>query len=270
MADTAFAYMDESGDLGWKLDLPYLDGGSSRYFVIAIAIGMNTNYRRIGKVVDKLHELQKWTSLKEKKWATVKSHAPRVAFCQLAAKELSSNAEIKVFVAVYHKESAPEFVRTVDVRSMFPEKNEGELQILESKYKGRAHLVYAMMVAETLADHLPVMAKFTYCPDELNEGQRTLDHLLTYRLLMQQEREVELKRVDRTGPMQRGLDFADMCAGAVFEAYQFDDPRYLDILRPYVVIKEFTNVALTDQNSDTDRTARDDTTPLAIASNYSR
>lgn len=135
-----------------------------------MAIGMNKSYRRIGKVVDKLHELQKWTSAKEKKWGTVRSHAAREAFCQLAAVELASNSEIKVLLAVYHKETAPDFLRSVDVRAMHPGESEANLIKLEAKYKGRAHLVYAMMVAESLADHLPEMTTFTYCPDELYSG----------------------------------------------------------------------------------------------------
>ncbi|MFK3741608.1 DUF3800 domain-containing protein [Massilia sp. TN1-12] len=67
MPSSAMAYLDESGDLGWKLDAPYGDHGSARYFVIAIAVGMNEAYRRIGKVVDNLHKSQKWTSKHEKK-----------------------------------------------------------------------------------------------------------------------------------------------------------------------------------------------------------
>lgn len=31
-------YFDESGDLGWILDAPYRDGGSSRYFTIAYVL----------------------------------------------------------------------------------------------------------------------------------------------------------------------------------------------------------------------------------------
>lgn len=103
------------------------------------------------------------------------------------------------------------------------------------------------MVAETLAEHLPALDTFTFCPDELNEGQRALDHILTYRLLIQQQRNLVLKRVDRVAAMQRGLDFADMCAGAVFESYQRNDTKYLEILRPYVAIKDFTNSVPTEQ-----------------------
>ncbi len=246
MPDSAMAYLDESGDLGWKLDKPYLDGGSARYFVIAIAIGLNQSYRRMGKVVEQLHKQQEWTSKKEKKWTTIGPGA-RQAFCQLAAKELASNDQLKVMIAVYHKEHAPDFMRGVDVREAHPKANEAEILALEAKYKGRAHLVYAMMVAEILADNLPAMDTFTFCPDELNEGQRALDHILTYRLLLQQQRELVLKRVDRVAAMQRGLDFADMCAGAAFEAYQRGESKYLDILRPYVIIKDFTNAIPTEQ-----------------------
>ncbi|MBF4102116.1 DUF3800 domain-containing protein [Gallibacterium anatis] len=41
-------YLDESGDLGWKFDAPYRQGGSSRYLTIA-AIVINHDKRHILK-----------------------------------------------------------------------------------------------------------------------------------------------------------------------------------------------------------------------------
>jgi hypothetical protein len=96
------------------------------------------------------------------------------------------------------------------------------------------------MVAETLAEFLPELDAFTYCPDELNESSRTLDHIVACRLLLQQSRNTTLHLATKKQEMQPGLDFADMCAGAVFEAYQFGDARYLDILAPFIKIKEFS------------------------------
>ena len=128
----------------------------------------------------------------------------------------------------------------VDVRAVHPSATESQLQILESHYRGRTHLVYAMLVAETLAAHLPSVDKFAYCPDELNEGQRTLDSIVTYRLLIQNELQMDIKRVDRKLPMQKGLDFADMIAGAVWEAYERKDRSFLQIIEPYITVKEFT------------------------------
>jgi hypothetical protein len=242
MPVSAMAYLDESGDLGWKLDNPYLNFGSSRYFVIAIVVGMNNAHRRFGKVMGQLHKQQNWTSKKEKKWGTI-NELPREIFCQLAAKELAGNDELNVMIAVFHKESAPSFLRDVDVAQTHPQANAAEILALEAKYKGRAHLVYAMMVAETLAAHLPVIDSFAFCPDELNGGQRALDHILTYRLLIQDQRDLTLNRVERVAAMDAGLIFADMCAGAVFEAYERGVTKYLDILKPYVVVKEFMNIA---------------------------
>ncbi len=241
MTKTAMAYLDESGDLGWKLNQPYLHGGSSRFFVIAIAIGLNNSFRRFGKVVDKLHQLQKWTSPKVKKWATI-SEGARLNFCQLAAAELSANPETKVLIAVCHKENAPDFMRTIDVRALHPTASEPEVQRLEAKYRGRSHLVYSMMVAETLGDHLPPLDSFSYCPDDLNESVRTLEHIVAYRLLFQDKRLMRLNRVDYKSPMQAGLDFADMVAGAVWESYERGDDRYHEILRPYIIIKEFHSI----------------------------
>lgn len=93
-----------------------------------------------------------------------------MALGQLAAAELIGNDQIKVMLAVYHKEHARDFLRGLDVRAAHPNATEAEIASLEVKYKGRAHLVYAMMVAEILAEHLPAMDTFTFCPNELNEG----------------------------------------------------------------------------------------------------
>lgn len=235
---SALAYMDESGDLGWKLDAPYQQGGSSRYFIVAIAVGIENKHRRFGKVMDALHAAQKWTSLKEKKWATASNQA-RLNFCQFAAKELSTNRQLKVMVAVCHKENAPDFMRSVDVRAMCPKASDTEIAKLETQYKGRAHLVYSLMVAETLAEHLPALDSFAYCPDELNEGARTLEHIVAYRLLFQDKRTMSLRRIDFNNTMQGGLTFADMIAGATLEAYENGNNQYLEILRPFICIKEF-------------------------------
>lgn len=239
MAETALAYLDESGDLGWKLDKPYQHDGSSRYFVIGIAVGRNQKYRRIGKVIENPRELQGWTSKNEKKWATIGPGA-KETFCQLAAHEMVRKDGVEVYVAVCHNENAPEFFRTVNVREANPDWPEPKIQSEEAKYRGRAHLVYSMMVAETLAEFLPELDVFTYCADELNESSRTLDHIIAYRLLLQQSRNTSLHLATKKQEMQPGLDFADMCVGAVFEAYQFGDVRYLDILKPFIKIKEFS------------------------------
>jgi len=140
LVTSALAYMDESGDLGWKLDAPYQRGGSSRYFIVAIAVGADNKHRRFGKVMDTLHAAQKWTSVKEKKWATASDQA-RLNFCQFAAKALSATRSLTVMVAVCHKENAPAFMRSVDTRVIRPEASDAEVAKHETQYKGRAPCV---------------------------------------------------------------------------------------------------------------------------------
>lgn len=237
---SALAYMDESGDLGWKFNAPFQKGGSSRYFIVAIAVGIDNTHRRFGKVIDYLHKEQNWTSSKEKKWATI-SPTAKTNFCQFAAKELSREKNLKVMVAVCHKENAPDFMRSIDVHEMHPDASEKEIAKIEAQYRGRAHLVYSLMVAETLSEYLPIVDSFTYCPDELNEGIRTLEHIVAYRLLFQDGRPMSLKRIDSNSTLHGGLTFSDMIAGATLEAYENGNQEYLDILHPYIQIKEFNN-----------------------------
>lgn len=71
--------------MGWKLDKPYQHDGSSRYFVIGIAVGRNQKYRRIGKVIENLRELQgpakppfrsrRWASRIRTRALTARGHA---------------------------------------------------------------------------------------------------------------------------------------------------------------------------------------------------
>lgn len=66
----ALILSDESGDLGWKLDQPHRDGGSSRYFVIAACLGANGDHMKFGKVVRKFWETKGW-----------KSNYPTISMC---------------------------------------------------------------------------------------------------------------------------------------------------------------------------------------------
>ena len=52
-------YFDESGDLGWSLDLPYRKGGSSRFFVVAYLLIPKAKNKLINRFINKFHEDRK-------------------------------------------------------------------------------------------------------------------------------------------------------------------------------------------------------------------
>ncbi len=49
-------YLDESGDLGWRLALPYRRGGSSKFFTLAYIILPSYKNKHINRFVNKFHK----------------------------------------------------------------------------------------------------------------------------------------------------------------------------------------------------------------------
>jgi len=49
-------YLDESGDLGWKFDLPYRNGGSSRYLTIAYIVIPQNKHVVINRFVKNIYQ----------------------------------------------------------------------------------------------------------------------------------------------------------------------------------------------------------------------
>ena len=49
------AYLDESGDLGWRFDAPYRKGGLSRFLTIAFVICLSEKKHLPKRIVSKLY-----------------------------------------------------------------------------------------------------------------------------------------------------------------------------------------------------------------------
>lgn len=62
-------YLDESGDLGWKFDLPYRNGGSSRYLTIASIMIDHDKRHLLKRLMRNLYNKTKTPTDKEIKWA---------------------------------------------------------------------------------------------------------------------------------------------------------------------------------------------------------
>lgn len=232
-------YMDESGDLGWELSRPYQHGGSSRYFVIAAPTGIGEAYRKLGSVVDRLHKLQGWTSKSEKKWANV-SPSARENFCQLAAAEVVKNPDIHLLVAICDKSKCGGYMKNMASTLISPNMSSAQIQSIQYSHRGRSHLVYSMMSAELFGLHMPTSIKsLAYCPDELNESVRTLDHILAYKLLYLNKCNFELRFKSRNKAMARSLEFADFLAGCVWDAYENNNNTCKEILDPYLKMAHF-------------------------------
>lgn len=77
-------YLDESGDLGWRFDKPYRQGGSSRHLTIAALIIDPALKEHPKRLIRKLYKQFKWSTQKEKKWSDLNIEQ-RNAFAEKAA-----------------------------------------------------------------------------------------------------------------------------------------------------------------------------------------
>lgn len=212
MNKSAIAYLDECGDSGWKLDLPYQKGGSSRFFVVGMVLGIDQSYRRFPKIIAKWHKKQGYTTKKEKKWHT-SSHEAKVNFLKFLKEELDSNEDLVVMAVVLNKSQMP---TNIDITR-----------------KGLQHLMYAYALVKLTSNVLNnhTLDNYSYCPDELNESYKLLESILEYEIVFKQKNPVKLTRKDMVKPMTAGLTCADMIAGAVWESIEHNNPVYSDILK---------------------------------------
>lgn len=109
--DKYYAYLDESGDLGWKFDAPYMNGGSSRYFTISTIIVHEKDKHRLERAVKKFREkLEKKHKVKYPVNHEIKASdlklGERFVFAEILKKELDKTVKFsKVFSITVKKEN---------------------------------------------------------------------------------------------------------------------------------------------------------------------
>lgn len=209
------AFFDESGDLGWKLEAPYRAGGSSRYFVIACAIGPGKVHRGLGKVIKKLRDLQGWTSHAEKKWANI-SLGAKQNFCILAAQYAQANPDTHLAVSLIEKQKVPPRLRMDQ------------------------HLIYAHLATQLIAERLERCDQAEICPDELNTGQgasNLLQHLVRHEVWFRRGCSPDIRQVVRQKHFEQALEFCDMLAGAAAGHFEHGVSEPWKTLQPHVTVR---------------------------------
>lgn len=189
----ALVFLDESGDLGWIFDQPYRAGGSSRFFTIAAAFGVNNDHRKIGKVIEKIRHQRNWTSKNEKKWKNISQEA-KIEFAQRAAGLLKNNHNIRALAAFIRKDRIPIHMH------------------------GHHHLLYSWIVSSLISPSIRVFNSVSICPDELNAGignDNLLENTIRKEVWFNLRSSSKINRIPRTAVLEDGLAFCDYLAGAV-------------------------------------------------------
>lgn len=186
-------FADESGDLGWTLDKPYRNGGSSRHLTVA-SICVPPEKRHLPKrVVRGLYQKYGWPTSVERKWVDMPAPA-RTDFAQSVLGMCSKNADISLQAIVVKKQNVEEHIR----------KDPNKL--------------YNFMVRLSLLDCLCKFDNAVFVPDARSikvESGNSLHDYLQIELWFTKK----VKTVLKTQPLESknclGVQFADMLSGVV-------------------------------------------------------
>lgn len=110
-------YLDESGDLGWTLNKPYRNGGSSRYLTIAYAICPAEKKHLLRRLVVKFYKRKGFDPKIEIKGSSL-STADKCKFAEMIRNLVSMNPDIKIGHITVNKSRVPQHIR-VDANKLY-------------------------------------------------------------------------------------------------------------------------------------------------------
>jgi hypothetical protein len=190
---SSIIYLDESGDLGWKFDAPYRNGGSSRHLTIS-ALEVPFDCKDYPKrIVRKMYQKFKRDPQKEMKWAEMDS-AERKHFADLTKEMCATHPDIVLHAIVVQKANVMEHIRS------------------------DGNKLYNYMIKLALLERMAAYDVVTMIPDprsiRVQSGNSLHDYLQT-ELWFGKKANTKLVTTPIDSAKCLGLQFADMVAGTV-------------------------------------------------------
>lgn len=103
-------YLDESGDLGWVFDKPYMHGGSSRYLTIAFIACPSEKSKLLKRIVKDVYKRTKTKPSVELKGSSL-TVADKKYFAKKVNKLVSMNPDIKIGATTVNKRKVQQHIR---------------------------------------------------------------------------------------------------------------------------------------------------------------
>jgi hypothetical protein len=205
-------YLDESGDLGWKFDAQYRNGGSSRYLTIAMAICPKDKKALPKRCVVKFRKKLGIEAGVELKAAELDKEN-RAHLAGKVVSLLKDNPEIKVAAITVKKENVMEHIRSD------PNK------------------LYNYMIRLVLLDYIKKHPIVDFVPDKraikVASGNSLSDYLQT-ELWMVENSQTKIHNLPTESHNCQGLQFADFIANFIWRRYELNQSSAYNLLRPQI------------------------------------
>lgn len=206
-------YLDESGDLGWRLEHPYRRGGSSKYFTIGYMLIPVEKLKHIKRFIKKFHS-DRGGKEKEIKGADLR----------IKRAESLSRSIIELF----------EWNNDIVLGSITAFKQNAPKRIVHSS---NDEVLYNHMVTKAICSKVALCDKVNFIPDERSVprgSQNSCFDMIKNELWLKQHSEAELSFVPGISKKEEGLMFVDWIANFVWRHYEDNNSNPYFILSKYL------------------------------------
>jgi len=206
-------YLDESGDLGWKFDLPFRHGGSSRCLVLTFLFLPVVRDNKPRKIIAGLYSKYGW--VREKKASTATTNQ-RLEFCQHVVGLLKEYPDIKIDTIIANKTS------------------------LQSHIREDGNKLYNYMCGLVVPNYVEKEPVVEWIPDKrsirVSSGNSLVDYL-QIKLWFDCGYETKILDNPKESHTDYNLQFVDWVSHCVWLNFEHSAPDLLNILRPHIRIR---------------------------------
>ena len=211
-------YLDESGDLGWKFDKPYGNGGSSRYITITYVLVPITKKDLLRRTVHKTYDKFHFNTSQEYKGCDLKPKA-KDYFIDQAMILLNKHPDIKLGAITTQKDRVYEHIRS------------------------DGNKLYNFMINLGFIDDITLhQGNITLLRDErnikVNSGNNLIDYLQT-KLWFEKGSKAKLIDEPTKSDTNDNLLFIDWISNMIWNKYEFGIDEYFNKLSSKLDNKKF-------------------------------
>lgn len=215
-------YLDESGDLGFSMDKPYQQGGSSRMLSIGAICLPEHKGKYLQRIVRAIYQKRKRTLKHELKSVSL-NKADKELFLKLTAKLLQDHPDIQLYTITVFKEQVSE------------------------RFRRDPNVLYNYMVKRLLLDVICQSEYVDFMPDRRSERVNTKWNMGEYLNQMIQEASIERDIINKNcvvSPMDSSkhleLQFIDFYTGLIWAMYEYKEPT----MRTFIERHQLVNYKL--------------------------
>lgn len=209
-------YLDESGDLGWVLDKPYRQGGSSKFLTISAVIAGRDQKQYISRGIKELYEKYNWDPKRETKWSYM-DDSQRVEFSKKAKHIAQLHSGIKYLSITAYKPNVQDHIRK-DPNKLY-------------------NYMINLLLLEEISKHDDVV----FIPDprsiKVSSGNSLHDYIQT-QLWFEKKVQTKLTTCPQESASTKGVQFADMISGLVQQHFEDRNSEPFHTLNSLLVAKK--------------------------------